>query len=686
MKKLLLLLTFFTFSFSFSQFNENAPWMKDLNLENRTTPVKFQDIVDAGNAYWESHDKDAKGSGYKPFKRWEAYWENYVGEDGYLPTGTQLYNSWVTANARNNTRNTLVDESNWSSLGPTDFINQSTNAANIGRINVVIKDPNNANIYYAGAPSGSIWKSIDSGGTWTPLTDELPQIGVSGIAIDYNDSDNIYIATGDDDAGDSFSVGVWTSKDGGTTWEQTGLNPSNSPTRMNDIYIHPTNSNILWVATNGGVYKTTDGGNTWTNTLSGNIRDIKIKPGDPNTIYAVSSTNFYKSTNAGDSFILSNTGLPTSSSRLVIDVTPANSDVVYVVSANNANGYQGIYKSTNSGSSFSQGANATNIFESSQAWYDLALAVSDTDEDEIYVGVLNIWRSQNGGDSFIKLNNWAIRNASYTHADIHFLRFYDNELYVGSDGGFFKSSNSGITFTDYTVGMEISQFYRISVSQQTADKIAGGTQDNGGFAYSSQWANYHGGDGMESVIDPNNDNLYYGFMQFGQNIFVSSNSGQTGSAAFGGPASGNWVTPMIINSDSEVYGGYNRVYQFDSGSWTVISPSFIGGNIDRMEDDPSNPDNMFVAVNQTLYKSTDRAVSFSSVETFGSNITSIEVNNNNSDIIYVTTAGLTGGIYRSTDGGFNFTDITGTLSGVTKNIVKHRVDAVSYTHLRAHET
>ena len=104
-----------------------------------------------------------------------------------------------------------------------------------------------------------------------------------------------------------------------------------------------------------------------------------------------------------------------------------------------------------------------NIFNSTQAWYDLALAVSDTDEDELYVGVLDIWKSSNGGDSFSQINQWFSRTPSYTHADIHFLRFYDGELYCGSDGGFFRSDNGGNTFTDLTVGMEISQFYRISV-------------------------------------------------------------------------------------------------------------------------------------------------------------------------------------------------------------------------------
>ena len=674
MKKLLLLLAFCSIFSIQAQIIPDAPWMLNLDIENNNSPIYFQDIVDAGEAYFATIDKDAKGSGYKPFKRWENYWQNFVDADGYLPTDLELWNTYLQAQSRSANRDTQVDESNWISLGPTDFNNQSTSFANIGRVNVIIQDPSNFNTFYVGTPSGGLWKSTDAGLNWTVLTDDLPQIGASGIAIDKNDSDIIYIATGDDDANDSFSVGVWKSIDGGATWNPTGLAPGSSPSKMNDIYIHPTNSNILWVATNNGVYKTTDAGVNWSNNLPNvNARDLKIKPGDPNTVYAVSSNRFYKSTDGGDSFVISNTGLPNASGRLVIDVTPANPNVVYVVSALINNGYQGVYRSDDSGDTFVQKANTQDIFQSNQAWYDLALAVSDTDEDEIYVGVLNIWKSNNGGDSFTQINQWNVRNQAYTHADIHFLRFYNNELYAGTDGGFFKSDDGGVSFTDLTVGMEISQFYRIDVSEQTSNKIAGGTQDNGSFAYFNQWNQFLAvtADGMEAVIDPVNDNLYYGFMQFGQVLTVSTTSGQGTSQAFGAPDTANWITPLNVNSEGEVYAGYSALWQFSNSSWSQISVDF-GTNIDVLEIDFNDPDNMYIGTNNTLRKSTDRGVTFNVTESFATNINSIEVNNNDSNIIYVTTAGSAGNIYRSLDGGQTFTDISGTIPNVSKNVIKHR--------------
>jgi len=276
MKKLLLLSLLFSFSFLSAQFNQDAPWMKDFDFENNKSSIKFQDIVDAFDTYWETRDPDVKGSGYKPFKRWQTFWANFVKEDGTLPTSEELYNVWLQKRAN---RDTQADDSNWQAVGPFTHTNTGSWSSGQGRVNSILVDPNNGtngtNVYYSGAPAGGIWKSTDAGATWTVLTDDLPQIGVSGIAVEYGNANTIYIATGDDDAGDSFSVGVWKSTDGGSTWNPTGLNPSNSPSRMNDIYVHPTNPNVLWVATNQGVYKTSDAGVTWSNTRSGNIRDIK---------------------------------------------------------------------------------------------------------------------------------------------------------------------------------------------------------------------------------------------------------------------------------------------------------------------------------------------------------------------------------------------------------------------------
>ncbi|NNL80921.1 MAG: hypothetical protein HKO67_10570, partial [Flavobacteriaceae bacterium] len=179
MKKLLLLLALISFFGVQGQYQTSTPWMEGFDVNSKSTKIKFKDIVDAGEAYFDNIDKLAKGSGYKQFKRWEAYWQDFVGSDGMLPTSTELWEAWLDVESQSNFRNPLADESNWTSLGPVDFVNRPFSSGNIGRLNVVVQDPSNSATLYAGAPSGGIWKSTDSGTNWTQLIDfALPTLGV----------------------------------------------------------------------------------------------------------------------------------------------------------------------------------------------------------------------------------------------------------------------------------------------------------------------------------------------------------------------------------------------------------------------------------------------------------------------------------------------------------------------------
>ena len=207
MKRILLSHTVLIFILSISinltsaQINYNSPWVKSAGV-SVNEKINFQDVVNAGNLYWQINDKNAKGSGYKPFKRWEAFWENYVDEMGFLPSGKELWDTWKSKNSASQLRtsmNSFNDQSNWSSIGPTDFLNRSTSYLNLGRVNCVTPDPVNPNIVYVGTPSGGIWKSEDGGLTYVALSDDLPQIGVSSIVIDYTNPNIIYIATSSKD-------------------------------------------------------------------------------------------------------------------------------------------------------------------------------------------------------------------------------------------------------------------------------------------------------------------------------------------------------------------------------------------------------------------------------------------------------------------------------------------------------
>jgi photosystem II stability/assembly factor-like uncharacterized protein len=677
MKKATLLLIIFQCSFAFSQFNPIAPWMDNVQKRDNKEAT-IDEIKLAFDAYWQDKNHKAKGSGYKPFMRWETHWRNKVDENGYLMTPAQMLDAWNQKRERTLSRNEILNDiSNWEPLGPFNHINTGSWSSGQGRVNVVVVDPNNPNTIYIGAPAGGIWKSTDAGQNWIPLSDYLPQIGVSGIAIDHTNSNIIYIATGDKDASDTYSIGVLKSTDGGLTWNTTGLTFNNTSTVAADIFMHPNDPMTLWVATSAGLFKTSNGGTTWTNNLSGNVKDLKLKPGNPNIVYAVTNNRFYRSINGGDSFTMITSGMPANSGRLIIDVTPANPEYVYVLSARTNWSNQGLYKSTNSGINFTVTENTVDIFEANQAWFDLALAVSDTNPEEVYTGVLNIWKSTDGGNTFTKVNNWSNPfQATYTHADIHFLRFYDGILYCGSDGGVYVSSNNAASFTDLTATAQIGQFYRISVSKQSSSKIAGGLQDNGGYALSNnQWKNYYGADGMETAIDPNNSNKYYGFIQSGGGLYFTNNAGASLSGSIGAPndENGNWITPLVINSVGEIYAGYSSLYKLSGNFWQNVSENTsFDGNIELIVIDPSNDDIMYIADGQDLYKSTNRGVTFDFLFTFSSNITSLDINVHNNNMIYITCSGINGVVSRSVNAGLSFANFAQGLPPIGRNVIKHQ--------------
>jgi photosystem II stability/assembly factor-like uncharacterized protein len=647
---------------------------------NKSSIISFKEEVKSIENYFKTIDIDKKGSGYKPFKRWEYYWKNYLQADGTIAPADHLWNAWIK---KQQMSNSIEDKSNWTSLGP---FSQSKKTG-LGRINTILVDPNNAEIIYIGAPAGGLWKSIDNGINWIPLTDHLPQIGVSGIAIDPNNSNVIYIATGDDDHSDAYSIGVLKSLDGGTSWDQTG-SLRGLPSITDEIIIDPQDSNRVWVATSNGLFLSTDAGNTWIRKLNGVIFDFKLKPGESNTIYALSSLKLYKSNDGGNNFLQIINNLPDSISGL-IEVTPAASNNVYLLNLKGGD-FDGIYKSTNSGSSFVKTLEVDDIFESKQAWYDLAFSVSDIDQDIMFVGVIGIWKSIDGGNDFTNIKSTSF-GATYTHPDIHFMRYYNGILYAGTDGGIYRSTDNGNSFLDLTENLSISQFYSVSVSNLNSNSISGGLQDNGGFAmHDNIWNKYHGGDGTESASDPNNENTFYSFIQFGITFHTTTDGGLTYSPSIAiAPSEGNWVTPLAINNKGEIFAGFDQVYKLENNVWQLFSSHNFGGKkIEEIEFDPNNNDIVYISIGLNLFKSIDSGKTFTALTNAtknlsGINISSIEIHSKNSKIVWLTTSGtknsqfpssgLTGGgVYKSANGGLTFIDISDGLPNESKFVVRHQ--------------
>lgn len=686
-----LIISFFLFSFIVKA-QQNNNLLTPNRTEIQSNSDKFQDQVDAYNAYWEGKDTSVRGIGWKQMQRWIELWKHEVKEDGTIPTAWELAQSWNDIMNMKFAAHGMEDDSNWLPLGPWTHTNQGSWSAGQGRVNVSLVDPNNPNRVYVGTPDGGLWVSNDHGDSWNPLTLYLPSIGVSGIAVDYNNSDIIYISTGDEDAYDSYSIGVYKSIDGGQTWNSTGSTVTGN-TVSGEIYMHPSNSNVLWVVSAQGIFKTTDAGVSWTKKYNGNIKEIRLKPGDPNTIYIVeqrtnpSQVNILKSTDAGENFsVIKNY---TNAGRTVIDVTAANPDYLYVMVSNQNDSFKTLDRSTDSGATFQTRNNTTDIYEAYQAWFDLALVASDTDPEIIFTGCMNVWKSTNGGTSFTKGANWSDPNApNYTHADIHDLKFFNDKLYAGTDGGIYISDDYGATFSDKTKnGLNIGQFYRIDVAPETSSKIVGGLQDNGGYAYvNNDWKNFYGADGMDAAINPVNSNLYYGFIQSGMYLYRFNAATPNGSGQYvaEGPESGNWVTPLEFSSTGTLYAGYSKLYRLSGSSFQLSSTNTFTPKLDIIRVDPvddkrvlvANTQNLFLAQGQTSYPLTFEQLPKPNTGWRGS-ITNADFNQNNPNIIYVTSVNS---VFKSTDSGQSWTEITYNLpSTQTKYVVAHQKDSPNNT-------
>jgi len=644
--------------------NEDYPvWvgmMKDLN-------VNFYDVQETFNDYFIDRPK-GKGSGWKQFKRWEFFMEQRVYPSGKRLNHTQVWDEIMKFRKKYPADN-YRSKSNWTDLGPHTSLNVTGHwNPGIGRINVIAREPGNPQTLYIGAPSGGLWKTTDEGANWEVLTDDLPVMGVSAIAIDPANTNIIYIGTGDNDHSDNYSIGILKSTDGGYTWDVTGLDWTIYQNRtIAKLLIHPTNSGILFAATTNGLYKTTDAGATWTRTHTGDIDDIEFKPGDPNTIYAVTQ-NFYKSVDCGNTFT-ETTGVPTTS-RVQIAVTEANPEYVYFFSSKN-----GIYRSTNSGDSFYMRSVQPN--PGYQDWYDLAMAVSHVNPEEVHIGEINTWRSLDGGTSWTKTTDWTWGNPlGYTHCDIHELVFYDGTLYVGSDGLISKSTDQGNNWTNLTEGIGIRQFYRIGGTKTDPYKLLGGSQDNGTSVYTTDyWHEWLGADGMECLADYTNSDIVYGTSQNG--VFYKSNAGGNhGGVSISQPGGGSWITPFVIHptNPETLFVGSSEVKKTTNGmsSWSTISSLGLG-NLNALTIAESDPDYLYASKSSTIYRTKNGGSTWSNISSGLPDlyITYIAVHPSDPERIAVSISGYEDGekVYISEDAGDTWENFSANLPNIPANCV-----------------
>ena len=482
-----------------------------------------------------------------------------------------------------------------------------------GRIADIAIDPNNENIWYVAVGSGGVWKTTNAGTTWKPLADKQPFYSTGAITLDPNNSQTVWLGTGENVGGRHVGIGhgMYLSRDGGKTWKNKGLKKSE---HISKIIVHPTDSNTLWVAAQGplwssggerGLYKTTDGGATWRQTMNldewTGVTDLLIDPRDPNVLYAASwqrhrnvaaymgggpGTAIYKSVDGGESWRKLKTGLPSSNmGKIGLAISPMQPDVIYAaIELDRKKG--GVYRSANAGESWEKMSDT--VSGGTGPHYYQELVASPHHFDRIYLMNVRVLVSENGGKDFYTMKE------SNKHSDNHAMVFKaddPNYILVGTDGGIYETFDDTENWK-FVNNLPLTQFYKLAVDDAYPFyNIFGGTQDNNTQGGPSQtfnrngisnadWFVLLGGDGHQPATEPDNPDIVYAQSQQGNLHRVDRT---TGEAVYIRPQNGldepyerfNWDAPILVSQHDpkRLYFGSQRVWRSENrgDSWNTIS-------------------------------------------------------------------------------------------------------------------
>lgn len=718
MKKVIFCNLIFLFSFTFL-------YAQDWAYMIRSGKYSVKQIQDAFYTWYEDHSNDGSGKesglnnncgmeedgNFELFKRWEWHALQRSYPSGQLPPANitvKNFSDYITDVSH---RKSAVNNSNWSYAGNTSV---PGNGGDDGRINHVRFLPDNSNTLFACAPTGGLWKSTDGGSTWQTNTDQLLDIAVSDVAINPENTNIMYLATGDGDGLDETGYGVLKSTDGGNTWNSTGLNYSlqtggENQYTFNDFLINPDNPDSLFAATSFGLFYSQNGGTTFTKVIDTTaIMDVEFQPTNTSVVYASGDNGlFYRSTDGGLTFNRITAGLPSNSvaGRIEIGVTPANPAYVYLVIGDAANyGFYGFYFSSDTGRTFVLQSNSPNILGwnyngsdkgEGQEFYDLSIAVSPTNADSVFVGGIDIWCSANGGVKWTAVSNWEGQGGlPYVHSDIHHINFFpgsSSSIIVGCDGGIYISNNSGKTWNDFGNNLGIGEQYAIGLSSLTSGLYITGWQDNGtNLANGSSWYQTVSGDGMDCFIDFSNDQNMFAETYDG-NLYYTTDGGVNWYPATSGiNETGPWVTywqqdPM--NAKNLVAGFTNVWYSAnEGGSWHSIST--WGSNTDQISAitfAPSNDSVIYAARKDAIYSTTNIGAVWNNISNGLpvklAGITGIAVDPYNSKRLWVTFSdySATSKVFSSVNGGMTWSNLSTGLPNLPVNCIvyqKNSPDAI----------
>ncbi|PYR21254.1 MAG: glycosyl hydrolase [Acidobacteria bacterium] len=492
-------------------------------------------------------------------------------------------------------------------------------AVTSGRIMTIAVDPSNHAVFYVGAASGGVWKTVNGGATWQPVFDKEGSFSIGWVALDPKRPNIVWVGTGERNSQRSvaYGDGVYRSDDGGRSWTNVGLKSSE---HIGRIVINPKDPDTVYVAAQGplwapggdrGLYKTTDGGNTWTQVLRisehTGVTDVVVDPRNPDVVVVAAyqrrrhfftlidggpESAIHRSTDGGKTWKKVTTGLPEEQlGRIGLAISPVNPDVLYA-NVEAANGKGGIYRSSDNGVTWERRSD----YNQGSMYYGDIFA-DPVNVDRVYVPDVVFQVSDDGGKT---LRSLGTRNM---HVDNHII-WVDpgntNHLLVGNDGGLYRSFDRGANWVFFE-NLPLPQFYDVDVDNaKPFYNVYGGTQDNYSLGGPSRTRSEHGilnedwfvtqgGDGFVSRVDPEDPDTIYAELQHGVIVRYDKRDGerigiQPQEEKGGTPLRWNWDAPFIISPHlhTRLYFGSQFMYRSDDkgNSWKIISPD-LTRKIDR---------------------------------------------------------------------------------------------------------
>lgn len=531
----------------------------------------------------------------------------------------------------------LYDGLNWRSIGPFRG----------GRMSSVTGVPGQPNLYYGGATGGGVWRTMDGGSTWENISDGYFGGSIGAVAVSESDPNVIYVGEGEQTVRGNVSsgFGLWKSVDAGKTWQHIGLKDTK---HIGRIRIHPDNSDIVYVAAMGdlykptearGVYKSTDGGKTWQKKLFANkdagAVDLIIDPSNARNLYATTwnvrrtpysfssggpGSGIWKSTDSGETWkeLSGNKGLPKGTLGIIgVTVSPVNSRRVFaMVEAEEG----GLFRSDDSGETWTKVNDDRNLRQ--RAWYYTRIYADPKNEDQVYVMNVSYHRSKDGGKTFESFNA-----PHGDHHDLWIAPENPQRMVIADDGGAQVSTDGGENWTTY-MNQPTAQFYRVTTDNYFPYRIYGAQQDNStirishrssGYAITeNDWEETAGAESAHLAVSPENPDVVFGGNYGGFLEMVNHENGQQrvvnvwpdnpmGAGAESMKYRFQWNFPIMYSphNSKKLYAASNHLhYTTNNGqSWETISPDLTRNDASKLgtSGGPITQDNTSVEYYGTIF-------------------------------------------------------------------------------------